>query len=223
MTNIGKVLVVVTLAASLGWLGFVMAVVAGGPNWRGMAESNPELRDYEFSRTEGENSQWQAKLRGSAQTVATDASLAKVVLQVERDVQNRQNQILNGNPATNTPALQQQIDQLQQSLEQARKFAAVDAQALTTAETQLTQNLTEINRQIAATTQEIAKLADQTAATQAEVTARRGDVYRLRQQLQELETDRDRLIGLQPRLRDRIVQGKADVAALQRRQAQGDK
>ena len=220
MTKFSKILAVVATVACIGWLGFTMAVYIGGPNWQLMTVEREELREYEFARTEGENPSWTAKLRGSDQTVATDPNLAKVILQVEKDIEMRQNARLNGNPAAGVLGLQQQIDQLQTLLQQTQQFAAADVTALATRGDELEQDVAELTQQLQLATQEVIKRAEQVQKLQAEAAQRRGDVYRLRQLLAELQTDRERLADLQQKLRDRIVRGQADVDALKRRQAQ---
>ena len=218
MTKISKVLVVVTTAACLAFLGLAAAVSVGGPNWERIAAE--QLPEYDFERSVGENPTWSAKLRTSDESVGTDPSLAAIVVKALEHKKRRVDSRLNGDPSVNRPALDEQIRVTQARLEEAGQLAEKDAAALKNYEEQLVQQLQQLNQAITQVSQEIVTKTQEAEAVQTDTEERRGDVVRLQEQLEALQEDRERIVAQQEQLRDRIRRLEGTKGRLERRKEQ---
>lgn len=220
LTNFSKILAVATAIVSLSALGAVLVVAAGGPNWQAEANS---LKDYEFTRNEGETPTWTAKTRrprpqqgGGAPaqvTVATNVpTLPEAIAKsYEQTIKERNDE---------KAQLDRDIPLFQARIKEASELIQKDLAALKKKEELL---IAERDAQAAA----IDKLGkDNIARSQeiktvrGELNKRRDDAFRLKNELDALRADRFRMIEQQRQLQDLLVRMNGSNDRLARREAQ---
>ncbi len=209
MTSVSKVLAVLVVTMSLAFLGFVSAMLVGGPNWFAQRRDELLLREgYTFKRSEGEVVSWSTS-RGDEQLAGGMLFEAKAIVKARSDLENRQRAEI-GELSDETKKLQDQLDQLQAWIE-------VDRQALENRAATLQYLLDQQAEQIAAIAVETAKVNEQGVQTQATLKARREDAQRLQQQIEELIAETERIIAHEELLEDRLTIMLGEISRLKAR------
>jgi len=216
-TTFSKCLSVFVAVAALLFLGFAAVSLVGGPNW---AARNADLTGYEFELSEGENPEWSWTRRSDQQKSKTNPPILPAAIVAARaDLKTKQD--------AQIQELKQQITAAKAKQIEADKLIAEDEVALANRQKLLLAERRQIHDEIEAQQQKntgkITKGTDQTPGTQSirdEITLRREDVYRLRAQLEEIQTDRYRATRQMEKLEDLLTQLQGDIKKLERRQEQ---
>lgn len=223
LTTIGKCLAVLSAVLALAFAGFAVIATRGGPNWQAKAA---ELEEYQFERTEGENPQWTATFRlggtgdggepvGSpAQTLAQKLSDAlNHKQQRQREELARLDAEMQGDPQQGLPPLEQRIQEARQAIE-------TDLKALAAYEQQLAAELQRVLDATAELSQQVVQKTQEGFAKGREASERREEIYRLRNQLEEINADIYRTQAQQDRLRDLLNRTYGSIGRLERRKQQ---
>ena len=215
-TTFSKCLSVFVTLAALLFLGFAAVTLVGGPNWSARTE---DLADYDFKESEGEKPEWSWTRRSDQQTKKANPPILPAAIAAARaDLKSKQD--------TRIQDLKKQITAAKAKQTEADKLIAEDLAALANREKLLLAERGEIAGKIDAQQQkntEKIKGTAQTRGTQSvrdEIALRREDVYRLRSQLEEIQTDRYRATRQREKLEDLLTQLQGDIRKLQRRQEQ---
>jgi peptidoglycan hydrolase CwlO-like protein len=216
MTNtIGKILAVITTFLSVAFLGFAFAAKVAGPNWEAQAGA---LQNYVIEKnvTEKETTytvkRKSAEKDGEAGFTKTSKVLADVILAAHNDELKELD--------TKITALQPQLPPLEARLKEVTAHQVVDRKAMDQREQELTADFQKVAKQIQELSVEGDKVAQEALTTWAEEELRREDVYRYRNQLEELEVDRFQLLEQKKRLQDELSRLRGVLARLQRRHDQ---
>lgn len=219
LTNFSKVLAVATAFISIAVLGVVFVVFVGGPNWRGEAA---QLKDYEFTRTEGQTPTWSSKTRrprsqgGAApatQTVAQNSvALGDAIVKTREDWKKVQQEEI--------AQLDRQIPPLQATIAEAKDFNQKDLEAMKKREKALIDERTAQETEIDRLSKESIAKGQEAQAIGAEIERRRNDSFRLQNELDNLRTDRFRLSEQQRQLEALLVRMRGNRARLESRVAQ---
>lgn len=219
LTNFSKVLAVATAFISIAVLGVAFVVFAGGPNWRAEAA---QLKEYEFTRSEGEKPTWSAKTRraraqgGGApatQTVAQNTvALGDAIVKAREDLKKTQQEEI--------AALDRAIPPLQATIAEAKDFNQKDLEAMKKREKQLVDERTAQETEIDRLSKEAIAKGQEAQAIGVEIERRRNDAFRLTNELDNLRTDRFRLSEQQKQLEALLVRMRGNRARLESRVAQ---
>ncbi len=195
LNRLSKVLVVFVATASLAFMGFAFALNNAGPNWQAEAES---LDDYTFTFTPGENPTWSGKYRNDTQQVGTDRNLGAVVVKAYADAKRRNDEA--------AAAITPQIQPLKDRTTAIAAFIAQDTTALDKRHQQLLTEVTAVDEQIKSTGLQGDRFAEQAITIRTETDRRRESVFRLKRELDQIETDQYFELGQRRRLLDRLHQ-----------------
>jgi chromosome segregation ATPase len=210
MNKAAKVLVVFMAFASLSFMAFSAAVLLGGPNWMGMGEA---LTDYTFEVTKGEKTTYSAKSRqGDPPFSAQSENPAEVVLAALKDQKTKQ--------SAQEQLLDQQVQNLEGLIADRKSLKEMDLKALQVHEQNLSAYLANINEQISSTNATIKQLTEQSIALNKDLGLYREDVLRLRDQLELVRADRDRLVERSKELEDILALLKGSIGQMERRTQQ---
>jgi len=211
MTKFGKILAILTLFFSLAFLGFTWVNYSGGMNWERIAR-DPELIDnFSFSYTGGENPTWNTTSRSGEALPAVPSLPAAIIAARKTQIAEQ---------GTKIDDLDGQIPQLQAATAQKKALIASDLAALAERQTQLMTDLKTLNTEIDRLTSQADEVARDTVEVQSTTSLRREDVYRLRQQLAELQTDKFHIAAQRGKLEDLLTRMKGVNDKLQRRKDQ---
>ena len=208
-TTIGKVLAVVTMAASLIFLGLVVvATRMGGTNWEREAQN---IEGYSFARSTGENPQWSAQKHVGQAQLPASRNIEPVIAAVYDDKIKTER---DGTPT------QESITAIEQQIAAARKEIQADINALNTRDAEVQALLLQKNAEVVAVSQQVVAKGEEVQKLELQIKARREDVGRLQAQIDELRTDDFRISQIQQQLQDLIQQIDASLDRAKRRQSQ---
>ncbi len=208
MTRLSKALTVFLAAAAIAFLGFAGVATFGGPNWRAMAES---MQGYKFVRSVGENPQWTVSTaRGDS--LKTTAVLPEAIVAALDDRITKQREEL--------AALGEREQNLPKRLEDMQTSTAADLQALDGYIAAWQSELQRLRKQYHDLSVQVVQAAEQAIQIEGVVQARRGDVFRLQDQVDVVRTDEFRIQQIQRQMRNLIEQinGSLDRAEQRRDQ-----
>ncbi|MHC4878550.1 MAG: hypothetical protein ACYTGL_19050 [Planctomycetota bacterium] len=209
LNRLSKVLVVFVATASLAFMGFAFALNNAGPNWQAEAES---LDDYTFTFTPGENPTWSGTYRNDSQQVGTDRNLGAVVVKAYADAKRRNDEAAG--------AITPQIQPLKDRTTAITGFVAQDTVAIDKRHQQLLAEVTAIDEQIKSTGLDGDRFAEQAITIRTETDRRRESVFRLKRELDQIETDQYFQLGQRRRLLDRLHQLEGILLRLRQRHQQ---
>lgn len=195
MSTISKTLVVFITAASLAFLGFAAVNLLGGPNWEAELQ---QLTEYSVEKSDGPIPEWTLTHRRSGEKVTSSRILAQLVAEALKDQTRRQQEEIT--------RLNENIPKVQRSIEQATALNARDRQAMQTREVALAGLLQETNRLANEAALAGINKYRQAMAVRAVAERRREDVFRLREQLAELDVETYWLVEQKHRLQDLLIQ-----------------
>jgi hypothetical protein len=211
MNKVAKVLVVFMAVASLSFMAFSAAVLLGGPNWLGIGES---MTDYAFEVSTGEQTTYAVSYRLgepalNKQQLRNPAEAVLEALKHQKGVMTSQEQLLD-----------QQIQGLESLVADRKALKSMDLKALEAREAEFKDYLAQLNDAISAANVAIKEQSERTIALNRELGLHREDVLRLRDQLELVRADRDRLIERSQELEDILALLKGSIAQMQRRTEQ---
>ncbi len=213
MTKISKILVVVSAIASMIFLGVAVASYIGGPNWR--VEAN-ELEGYTFERGTGPTPSWSVKSNRPGPNgqvfTATNPVLADVIVKARNDQLQKQREELG--------RLDQEIPIYESRVKQAKAAIDADILAMAAREKQLAEELNTLSATINDTTNQAIAKAQEAEDVRKVGERRREDVFRVRNLLAEVRTDKFRAIEQQKKLEDLLVRLNGQTERLERRKEQ---
>ncbi len=210
LTRISKVLAVFITVGSIAFVGFAIATTFGEPDPLRHLD-NPVFNGYGISKQVG-GDQWEAKRGFDGSSVGTSKVVYDVMVKVLNEVDQTRKQ-----EATRLKEQQAALGAKNLSLQE---FIIADENAL--------KAYVETNRAYLAKIREAEAIAtsqviSQTALAQSkelEAARRRNDVFRLKQQVEELKTDVFRLNELEVHLVNLLEQVQGDVQRTQARKQQ---
>lgn len=195
MTKISKILAVFVAVASLAFVGFAMATTFGGPNWRVIMQEE-EFRGYRISQTP--DGIWTA-IRGSDEgQVASSKVLPDVLSKIMDEVQQQRQQRIQD--------LQARIQPLEQKISDLESFQYADEEALKKFEDEQRRLLAEIRQREADTAGRVIAATNESQKLENQIAARREDILRLAQEVEELRADQFRLREIRGQLNDLLNQ-----------------
>ena len=219
MTRIAKILTILVVIGSLGFLGFAFALERGGPNWHEYitkpGDADPtagKLPDYVFTQGEGTDPTWTVKSRADESFSSASANLADVILAAQNHKLQRQRDEIR--------ALEEQVAPLEARLAAIKAAQDMDQAAIQTSEKQLAADLDALNTQINEVSSQGIQRAQEAHKIRVETEYRREDIFRLHEDLEIIRTDTFVAENLQDVLRDRIHQLDGKVGRLERRYEQ---
>lgn len=209
MTNtFNKVLSVFLSVTSVVFLAFTVAYVSGGVNWQSEMNS-PDLTEYNFQLSDGEEPQWTVTRSEVADANGTKAlvdqqianvpesQLAQAIVRARKDLETRQR--------TKLGAINTLIPEVTQQLEAVQSAQKIDLEALKKRETEVEAYLKQIHTAVLTESDNLSKRVQDTTDTRTESANRRRDVYRLTNELEVLRTDRARLVELRRELAEKYL------------------
>lgn len=208
-TSLGKVATVVTASVAIAIAGVTVALLLGGPNWLGIAQS---IDGYSFTFVGGENPTWTASNDETAATVKSAPVLADTIPPVLQEKITAIN--------SEADALAQRRQLLEGRLEVAKQTSVTDKTALAARLEELRGEIATINQQASKTAADVLSLNEQIAQVETTIEARRGDVYRSEATVKALDADIKRAKQLRQQLADLIVQIDGDLARAAEREQQ---
>ena len=210
MNTLGRILVVFTTAASLGFAAFAAALVSGGPNWEAEANSPSFSKDLAIEERPGPPTQYTVKDRISGQAIGSGSSLLAEVL-----VQGRQKQLQNANAEIQD--LQQKIEGVKPRIAEFSLRVATDQKGADIRLNLLTEQLKAVDQAIEAVTTQIQEKTLEAQAVRAEGEERRNEGFRLKNQLELLRNDLYAARKQRDALADELVRLREIEERLQRR------
>ncbi len=208
MTGLSKTLTVLVAAAAIAFLGFAGVTTFGGPNWKGIAES---MDGYKFVQSVGENPQWTVSTaRGDS--LKTTAVLPEAIVAALDDRINKQRAELTA-LGEDEQSLPKRLDEMQRSTE-------ADLQALQTRVDEWQNQLQGLRKQYLDLSVQVVDASEQAIKTEGVVEARRGDVFRLQNQVEDVRADEFRILQIQRQMMDLIEQINGSLDRAQRRRDQ---
>lgn len=217
MQRFSKILAVFVAVSALAFMGFAAANLAGGPNWN--AERKAVSDDYVFEYTEGETPTWAVKTRrksSETQEIETVASSLKslpaaVIAAQKHRAEYEKNEV---------KRLADLIPPVQTRLEQTKTLIDADLAALKKHGEDLSAALEQMNEQIDKVSMDGVATAHETQTKRSEADRRREDVFRLKSQLDEIQTDKFQILEQLRQLGDQLVRLNGVLDRLERRKAQ---
>lgn len=213
MTRISKILAVFLAVGSLAFAGFAIATTFGGPDWQALLD-DPMFNGYKIARTGGEKPLWEATRASDEEKIGSSRRLPEVIVKVMDDILKRQSERTQQLGAEEQ-ALRSRIQLLELSL-------AADIEALKAFDQAQRQRIADLRKQgddVAA--RAISATADAQKLENI-IATRREDILRLRQQVEELQTDSFRLEQIRKQLANELIQMQGLVNRAQARQRQLD-
>lgn len=181
MNTLGRILVVFTAAASLGFAAFAGALVSGGPNWRAEAATPSFATDLALEERPGPPSQFTVKDRVTEQQIASSTLLAEVLVQGRlKQVQNAQAALTETN---------QKIEQFKPLITEATIRIAADLKGADARLQILQEQLRQVEAQVQTVTTDIQQKSVEAQTIRADAEERRNEGLRLKNLLELLRND----------------------------------
>ena len=209
-TIISKSLAVFTSVASVAFLGFVGAMAVGGPNWK--AESDT-LTGFVFEKGGDSVSSWSVKARRPGNTFsASNALLPEAIVKARTDLKQQQ--------LNDLKDVSDEIPLRQAQLNESLELVEIDEAAIQKCIDRLKGELKALNKEIDKVSLEGIETSQQAQAIKAELYRRREEVFRLKNQFEEILVDIFQAKEQQKRLRDEKIQVEGNIELLARREKQ---
>jgi len=207
LTRISRVLTVFVTAASLAFLGLALAVNFSGPNW---IQETQNLPDYAFTLAPGEIPTWSAKHRTSDQQLSSSPTLPNVIGKAYDDARQRNQEVIE--------RVEPQIQPLESRIATVSNYVTADSAGIDVREAQLTDTLKAVEKQIIDISVEGERKSAQAVEVRAEAERTREFVFRLKRELQQIETDDFQLVEQKRLLLDLLYQMKGLERRLKERE-----
>lgn len=250
MTTVSKCLVVFAVAASLAFLGFAAAVLQGGANLKAQlkdpllrdyvfetAVSKEKGTTYSVKKRKPESGAAQPadgeevaegdeEAAGSAPTGESlqrdSAVLAQVIIAARKDLKKEQDDEKERlrREIEGYEENERKVPGLQDKIKRAKAEIEADTRAMEKREKQLVDELQRIQKAISDVTESAQKQSVEANQLRNLATRRREDVFRLENQLKELQTDKFRAVEQRKKLDDLLIRLQSKVDRLKRRNKQ---
>lgn len=194
-TTVGKVLSVATAVASVIFLGFVLAAIFGGPNWKAEAQTIP---GFSIARGDAEPFDWIAARHVGEGAIAPNKAIEPVLM----SVYDAKIKTVNDQAAK----LEEKDGPLQTKINDAMASIKMDEEALKNQLTELEALLKQTEGEVVDTSQQVEAKAEAVRKVELQIQSRREDVLRLLAQVEQLRSDRFRIGEIQQQLQDLIQQ-----------------
>ncbi len=178
VTKLSKIMVVFIAATSIAFMGFAIALSNSGPNWQ---TEMLNLPDYAFTQSEGENPTWSARRRTETTDVGTSANLADVIGRAYA-AETQRNQAL-------IDPIQPQIDALELNIGSRQVNVETDTKGMEARVAQLYAARETLQQQVKAIVLAATAKGEQATKIREEAERRRGSGFRLRRQMESIETE----------------------------------
>lgn len=188
ITKLSKIMVVFITASSIAFMGFAIALSNSGPNW--MVEKE-RLPDYEFELSTGENPAWTAKRRDSDTAAGTSPNLANVIARAYDAERQRNQAIMDGDATLGT--LAEQITGMEEVIDLRKANIATDTNGMVARVDQLRATRDTLQEDIKNLILAANDKGEQARRIREEAERRRGSVFRLRRQMESIETESHQL------------------------------
>lgn len=212
MAQLGRILVVLVVAASLGFVAFAASLASGGRNWIGDTQNSPLIEYYEFNQQPGEKTVYSSTHRLSKESGGSGVILPEVV--------NSTKQKLNQELNDKLQKTQAEIDALKPRIPVVQNARKEDEAALVNREVELLKQLEGVREKILASTEEATRIGTEVEKIREEGEERRAEVYRLKNQLELLRNDLFAASQQKAALEDELLRLEQNLDRLRRRQAQ---
>lgn len=208
MMKLNKTLAIFVFFTSVAFMGFALAVWAGGPNWKARAEELPEFSIEAPSAPETPYTvKWRLK---DDQISGQPASLpAAIVAAQGAKVTAQQDEL---------QQLEQQIPVVQSGIEQAKSAIATDLKAMSDRQAELDKQLRELTATIVATAKEADAKTQEAQQKYGTLKLRREEYLMMSTQLKELRAERQLAEAEVQKLRDLLMAMKGNLERAERRQ-----
>jgi hypothetical protein len=213
MNTVGKILVVFVTVTSLAFFAFIAAMRNGGPDWLGEMQSPEIKKDFVFSIEPGEKITYSVRYR-RADTSVVDKTpiLADAVLKTRKKLEEEANKKLQ--------ELSPQPQQAEDVLKALKETIPVDKAGVEAREKSYNDRIQQLWAQIQNIGNEFSATTIETQNVLRVAEERRGEVYRLSNQLELLRNDAFEAIEQQRVLEDERVRLEENRRRLKRRQNQ---
>lgn len=202
LTRISKVLAVFLAVGSLAFVGFAIATTFGEPD-PAVLLRDPVFEGYSVALQPGGAGVWEARRAADGSTVASSKNVYDVMVKVLDDANKRNNDIVTARKATQE-ALEGKLATLQSAIAQ-------DEQALVDFETKQRDLLEKVREEEKRTISQVITATAEAQKLENAVAKRREDVFRLRQEMSELDVDLYRLQEIERDLENVKVQVQGDL------------
>jgi len=209
ISTIGRVFTILTAMSSVAFMAFAVSRWVTIPDRVSEAR---QLGDFVLTRTEGETPSWSASTRLSGESVSTSTNVSKVLeAMYQRGTQDAQAELTQ---------YQEQIPFLEKDIQSAKTTSEQDSAAVKTKVDQLLTQIKQIDEVVVQLTTDAEREKAKAQKTQQTRERRRGDVYRIQEDLAEVLTDQARALQLQNQLTDMIRRVQGNYVKLQTRRQQ---
>jgi len=206
ITKLSKLLAIFVTVASLAFVGFAMATVFGGPDWK--TEMNAEYFDgYTITKSSGPDGTWTATRASDEGSAGSSKALPEVLTKVMDEVAGIRTQKLS-ELAAQEAAIQKRIDDLKGLLPN-------DEAGVATYIAGIRERLSAARKQEADVAAQVIAATNESQKIESQVANRRDDVLRLQEQVAELKADIFRLEEIEVDLVDRLnqIRGSLELAS----------
>jgi len=213
MNTVGKILVVFVTVTSLGFFAFIAAMRNGGPDWLGESRS-PELqKEFVFTPEAGEKITYSVKHRRTDTSVVDKTpNLAEAVLKARKKLEEEANKKFQ--------ELSPQPELAEKALNELKQTIPVDKAGVEAREKSYNDRIQQLWTQIQNIGTEFSTTTIETQGVLRVAEERRGEVYRLANQLELLRNDMSAAVEQQRVLEDERVRLGENRRRLERRQNQ---
>ncbi|MEZ6046838.1 MAG: hypothetical protein R3C11_14920 [Planctomycetaceae bacterium] len=203
MTNIGKVLVILTFFASVIFMGASASLYIGGYNWQ---EKANDLENYTISPVEGASNRYQATEGATNSSVGGAVTLPKALIAATKDE--------TGKIKSENAELDKRIKEINAKIDTYSKWIGteeepgIDVKGLDKKVAQLQAEIQETLDQTKTLSTRLISLTTEANQTLEEAQKRREDIARLKSQLDEIKTEEYRLEEQRVKLVDLLTRYK---------------
>ena len=209
MMKLNKTLTVFVFFTSVAFMGFALAVWAGGPNWKVRADELPEFAIEAPTTPETPYTvKWRLK---DDQIGGQPASLpAAIVVAQGEQIKAQQAEL---------QQLEQSIPSVQSSIEQAKAAITVDLKAMNDRQAELDKQLRDLTARIVETGKQADSKTQEAQQKYATLKLRREEYLMMSTQLKELRAERLLAEAEAQKLQDLLMAMKGNLERAERRQS----
>ncbi|MBL4883153.1 MAG: hypothetical protein JKY95_01285 [Planctomycetaceae bacterium] len=209
ISTIGRVFTVLVAMSSVAFMSFAISRWVTIPD---RASEARQLDEFTLTKTEGETPSWSAAKRLSGESVSTSINMSEVLeAMYKRGTQDAQ---------TELTLHQEEIPFLEKDIAAAKASIEQDTAAVVTRAEQLLAQMKQLDELVDKLTTDAEREKAVAQKTQQTRERRRSDVYRVREEIAEVVSDKFRASQLKSQLTDMVRRVQGNVVKLQTRQQQ---
>ena len=209
ISTIGRVSTIMVTMFSVAFMAFAISRWATVPDRVSEAR---ELTEFTLTKTEGETPSWSASTRLTGESVSTSSNMSEVLEAMYKRSTTDAQAVLT--------EYQEEIPFLEEDLSSAKSSIEEDSKAVATKSKQLVAIMEQLDEVVETVSAEATREKATAQKTQETRERRRSDVYRVHEELAQVNTDQFRAVQLQKQLTDMIRRVQGNVIKLQTRQQQ---